>query len=35
MPMKDLAIHERLDGMINKCLKRLLPIRGIKSVKAD
>ena len=30
--MKDLAIHERLDAMIEKCLKRLLLIRGIKSV---
>jgi hypothetical protein len=26
--MKDLAIHERLDAMIEKCLKRLLLIRG-------
>jgi hypothetical protein len=30
--LSDLAIHERLDAMIDKCLKRLLPIRGIKSV---
>jgi hypothetical protein len=30
--LNDLAIHERLDAMIDKCLKRLLLIRGIKSV---
>jgi hypothetical protein len=30
--LSDLAIHERLDAMIDKCLKRLLLIRGIKSV---
>ena len=30
--MKDLAIHERLDAMIEKCLKRLLLIRGVKSL---
>ena len=30
--MNDLAIQERLDAMIDKCLKRLLLIRGIKSV---
>ena len=30
--LNDLAIHERLDAMIDKCLKRLLLIRGIKSM---
>jgi hypothetical protein len=30
--LSDLTIHERLDAMIDKCLKRLLLIRGIKSV---
>jgi hypothetical protein len=30
--LSDLAIQERLDAMIDKCLKRLLLIRGIKSV---
>jgi hypothetical protein len=30
--MKDLAVHERLDAMIEKCLKRLLLIRGVKSL---
>jgi hypothetical protein len=30
--MNDLAIHERLDAMIDKCLKRLLLIKGVKSV---
>jgi hypothetical protein len=30
--LSDLAIHERLDAMIDKCLKRLLLIRGIKSI---
>jgi hypothetical protein len=30
--LNDLAIHERLDAMIDKCLKRLLLIRGIKSI---
>jgi hypothetical protein len=29
---KDLAIQERLDGMIDKCLKRLLFLRGLKSL---
>jgi hypothetical protein len=31
--LNDLAIHERLDVMIDKCLKRLLLIRGIKSLR--
>jgi hypothetical protein len=30
--LSDLAIHERLDALIDRCLKRLLLIRGIKSV---
>jgi hypothetical protein len=30
--MKDLVIEERLDGMIDKCLKRLLFLRGLKSI---
>lgn len=30
--LNDLAIQERLDAMMDKCLKRLLLIRGIKSV---
>jgi hypothetical protein len=29
---KDLAIEERLDGLIDKCLKRLLYLRGLKSM---
>jgi hypothetical protein len=31
---KDLAIEERLDGMIDKCIKRLLFVRGLKSMSA-
>jgi hypothetical protein len=31
--MKDLAVHERLDARIEKCLKLLLLIRGVKSLK--
>ena len=30
--LNDLAVHERLDAMIDKCLKRLLLVRGIKSI---
>jgi hypothetical protein len=30
--MKELDIEERLDGMIAKCLKQLLTVRGVKSV---
>jgi len=30
--MKDLALQERLDAMIDKCLKRLLLVRGVKSM---
>jgi hypothetical protein len=30
--MKDLAVHERLDEMMEKCLKLLLLTRGVKSV---
>ena len=29
---KDLEIEERIDGMIDKCLKRLLFLRGLKSL---
>ena len=32
--MKELDIKERLDGLINKCLKQLLAVRGVKSVSA-
>ena len=31
---KELAIQERLDAAINKCLKQLLMVRGVKSVTA-
>ena len=30
--MSDLAVHDRLDSMIDRCLKRLLLVRGVKSV---
>jgi hypothetical protein len=30
--MKDLEVQDRLDAMIDKCLKRLLFVRGIKSI---
>jgi hypothetical protein len=30
--MRDLEVQERIDGMIDKCLKRLLLVRGIKSI---
>ena len=30
--MKDLAVQERLDAMIDKCLKRLLLVKGLKSM---
>ena len=30
--MKDLDVHDRLDAMIDKCLKRLLFLRGLKSI---
>jgi hypothetical protein len=29
---KDLDIEERLDGMIDRCVKRLLLLRGLKSI---
>ena len=29
---KELAIQERLDAAINRCLKQLLMVRGVKSV---
>jgi hypothetical protein len=32
--MKELEIKERLDGLISKCLKQLLMVRGIKSLSA-
>ena len=32
--MKELDVIERLDGMINRCLKRLLIIRGVKSLSS-
>jgi len=30
--MKELEIKERLDGLISKCLKQLLMVRGVKSL---
>jgi hypothetical protein len=30
--MKDLELAERLDAIVDKCLKRLLMVRGVKSV---
>jgi hypothetical protein len=30
--MKELDIKERLDGLIYKCLKQLLAVRGVKSL---
>jgi hypothetical protein len=30
--MKELDIHDRLDAMIDRCLKRLLFVRGLKSL---
>ena len=30
--MKELSIKERLDGLISKCLKQLLMVRGVKSI---
>jgi hypothetical protein len=32
--MSSLALEDRLDGLIDKCLKRLLFVRGVKSVSA-
>ncbi|HEY7248207.1 MAG TPA: hypothetical protein VH678_30455 [Xanthobacteraceae bacterium] len=32
--MKELDVKERLDGMINRCLKQLLMVRGIKSLSS-
>ena len=31
--MKDLAVEEQLDGLLDRCLKRLLFVRGLKSLK--
>ena len=33
--MKELDAMERLDGMINRCLKQLLLVRGIKSLPSE
>ena len=33
--MKDLAVEERLDAMIDKCIKRLLLAKGLKSISAS
>jgi hypothetical protein len=33
--MKDLADEERLDAAIDKCLKRLLLVKGLKSILAS
>ena len=30
--LQDLAVEERLDAMIDKCLKRLMHLRGLKSL---
>jgi hypothetical protein len=32
--IRDLVVQERLDAMIDKCLKRLLFLRGLKSISA-
>ena len=32
--MKELDIKERLDGLIDRCLKRLLMVRGVKSLSS-
>jgi hypothetical protein len=32
--MKDLEVQDRLDAMIDKCLKRLLFVRGLKSISS-
>jgi hypothetical protein len=32
--MKELDIKERLDGLIDRCLKRLLMVRGLKSLSS-
>jgi hypothetical protein len=32
--LRDLAVQDRLDAMIDKCLKRLLFVRGLKSLPA-
>jgi hypothetical protein len=32
--MKELDVKERLDGLISKCLKQLLMVRGVKSLSA-
>jgi hypothetical protein len=33
--MKELDLKERLDGLISKCLKQLLMVRGVKSLSAS
>jgi len=32
--MKELEVQDRLDSMIDKCLKRLLFVRGLKSISS-
>jgi hypothetical protein len=32
--MKELDVIERLDGMIDRCIKRLLMVRGVKSLSS-
>jgi hypothetical protein len=32
---KDLEIHDRLDATIDKCIKRLLMVRGLKSISSE
>jgi hypothetical protein len=33
--LHELSIIDRIDGMIDRCLKRLLLVRGVKSVSAS
>ncbi len=34
-PMRELEVQDRLDAVIDKCLKRLLMVRGIKSISNE
>jgi len=33
--MHELSIIDRIDGMIDRCLKRLLLVRGVKSISSS
>ena len=33
--VEELGVQERLDGMIDRCIKRLLVVRGIKSISVE